>query len=231
MNTLPFDAIIFDHDGTLIDTETPDFEACQILCREHGFELPVEQWAASVVGRIDGYDQLFDDLLARNSRNGLTRADLYHRMRQLWPITLQSTQLMPGVETLLPNLRKEGYRLAVATASDRGWVTRWLTTFNLLPYFEILSTGDTVTHNKPAPDVYLQAAAALAVSPRRCLVFEDSLVGVQAAKAAGMIAVAVPTPVTRTLDFSQADHILTGLEHVTVDWIASLGSLPPKELG
>ncbi len=223
MNKLPFDAIIFDHDGTLIDTETPDFEACQILCREHGLELSVEQWAASVVGRMEGYNQLFDDLLARHGKNHLTRDDLFRRIRQLWPITLENTQLMPGVETLLPQLRTEGYRLAVATASDRPWATRWLTKFNLLSYFETLSTGDDVANNKPAPDVYLHAAGQLAVSPRRCLVFEDSLVGVQAAKAAGMTVVAVPTHVTRSLDFSLSDRVIAGLEHVTASWIANLG--------
>lgn len=222
MTHLPFEAIIFDHDGTLIDTETPDFEACRILCHEHGIALPVEAWAAKVVGRLNGYDQLFDELITAHGTNHLTRDDLWRRLKELWPITLAGTTLMPGVETLLPDLRKEGYRLAVATASDQRWVSRWLEKFQLRPYFEAVSCGDQVAHNKPAPDVYLRAANLLNVSPRRCLVFEDSWVGVQAAKAAGMTVIAVPTPVTRSLNFDQSDGVIEGLDRVSAAWIAQL---------
>ena len=79
-----------------------------------------------------------------------------------------------------------------------------------------------VVNNKPAPDVYLLAAERLGVKPERCLVFEDSVAGVHAAKSAGMTVVAVPNQVTRTLDFQQADLIISSLEGVTVTWIETL---------
>ncbi len=228
MKTQPFDAIIFDHDGTLIDTESPDFEACQIMCREQNINLPLEYWAEKVVGYMDGYSLLYQELIQPNN-NGFTEEQMWQRLRELWPITLKNSTLMPGVETLLPKLRKEGYTMGVATAADRAWANCWMSRFNLLPYFEVIAAGDDVANNKPAPDVYLHAAAQLGVKPQRCLAFEDSVAGTQAAKAARMTVVAVPSHVTKSLKFDQADTIINGLNQVTVAWVEQLGQTVARE--
>lgn len=221
MTILPFDAVIFDHDGTLIDTETPDFRAWEMLYQEYGATITLERWANVAVGHMNGYDTLFGDLITHHG-NGLTPQILRKRLEALWPVTLESVALMPGVATLLPQLQAAGYPLAVATASDRAWVTRWLTRFDLTPYFKVVANGDDVANNKPAPDVYLFAAEQLGVAPERCLVFEDSLAGLTAAKAARMTVVAVPSHVTQSLDFSQADAIVLSLAQVTLDWLEQL---------
>ncbi len=223
MKTHAFDAIIFDHDGTLVDTESPDFEACKMLFAEYGLSLSLEHWAEKIVGRMDGYDNLFNEI-AQTGNNGATPADMWQRLKELWSITLENVELMPGANSLLNQLQGASYPLGVATAADKAWVTRWLTHFNLLPYFQAIATGDDITHNKPAPDVYLFAAAQLNVKPQRCLVFEDSVAGAQSAKAAGMTVIAVPSHVTKTLDFSQADGVIDGLEYVTLEWIEKLGN-------
>lgn len=222
MPARPFDAIIFDHDGTLIDTESPDFKACQMLFAEYGLTITLEHWAEYVVGRMDGYQVLFDEII-QTSANGLTPDDIWPRLRELWQITLEHVELMPGVTRLLPQLQAAGYPLAVATASDRTWATRWLTHFKLHPYFQVIATSNDIIHNKPAPDVYLFAAQQLGVSPARCLVFEDSVAGMESAKAAGMTVVALPSHITKSLDFSRADSIAEGLEQVSVAWIENLG--------
>ena len=218
-----FDAIIFDHDGTLVDTESPDYEACRIMCQELGITLSMADWARIVVGRMDGYNTLFNEIIQPHLKNGFTQENMWERLRELWPITLQNTGLMPGAYNLLTQLHKKNHTLAVATAADRNWAMRWLTNFNLLPYFQAISTGEDVKNNKPAPDVYLHAAQQLSVNPQRCLVFEDSLVGVEAAKSAGMIVVAVPNHVTRSLDFNHADGIIDGLDKITPQWIDDFG--------
>ncbi len=219
MSNPPFEAIIFDHDGTLVDTETPDFRAWEMLYQEHGATIALERWAATAVGHMDGYDPLFNDLIVQNGNGHLTKTSLHQRLKALWSITLETVELMPGVEEILPQLQARNYPLAVATASDRAWVTRWLTRFNLQSYFQVVATQDDIVNNKPAPDVYLFAAAQLGVKPERCLVFEDSLAGLQAAKAAGMTVVAVPNRVTQSLDFSRADAIISGLPEISVEWI------------
>lgn len=223
LEKLLFDAIIFDHDGTIVDTETPDFLAWEMLYREYGTIITKEHWANVAVGHMNGYRQLFAELMAQNGHAAsLTPTGLRRQMEQFWAVTLENVTLMPGAETLLDQLRLAGYPLAVATASDRKWVTRWLSRFQLEPYFQTVVTMDDVVNNKPAPDVYLLAAERLGVRPDRCLVFEDSLAGLQAAKAAGMTAVVIPSHITSSLDFSLADHIVPSLELVNAAWIAGL---------
>jgi HAD superfamily hydrolase (TIGR01509 family) len=217
-----FEAIIFDHDGTLVDTESPDFQACKMLFDEFGLPLTLETWAATAVGVTDGYHSLFRDAL-QAGHDGVSQDDLWQRLQELWKITFEDVEIMPGVTRLIPELRQAGFKLGVATASDREWAHRWLTKFGLLSQFQTIATRDDVVHNKPAPDVYLYAAAQLGAQPDRCLVFEDSVAGVQAAKAAGMTVFAVPNHVTKTLDFSLADGIVHGLENVSAPWIADLG--------
>jgi len=218
---LPFDAIIFDHDGTLVDTETPDIRACQMLYTEFNAPFDPQQWARLVAGSMAGYDILLDEL-AEFHGNGLTRDDMWKRLRELWVITYKQVELVVGVRQLLPQLHAAGYPLGVASASDRKWVERWMSTFDLLPYFQAIASSDDVRYNKPAPDVYLFAAAQLGVAPEKCLVFEDSLTGVQSAKAAGMTVVAVPSRITQNLDFSHADAMVAGLDNVTLDGLEAL---------
>ncbi|MEM7342828.1 MAG: HAD-IA family hydrolase [Chloroflexota bacterium] len=221
---MPFAALIFDHDGTLIDTETQDFRSCQVVFAEQGVTLTAEKWAETVVGRFGGYDLIFDELVAEKGGD-LTRDYLWTRLRASWRKNFDDSTLMPYVAELIPNLKSAGYRLAVATASDAQWANRWLTQFALIDYFEVIATKDNVTNNKPAPDVYLYAAEQLAVQPEKCLVFEDSLAGVQAAKAAGMTVVAVPSPLTRSLDFSIADHVIDGLSPVRLSWLEKIAGI------
>jgi HAD superfamily hydrolase (TIGR01509 family) len=218
MTTLPFDAIIFDHDGTLVDTERADLETCRILYQEHGIQFTEEYWARHIVGYLGGYDVVLDDLSGRNG-HGPAREDVWKRFKEIWSITSESIKLMPGVAGLLPQLHSRGYPMAVATASDREWVKRWFTRLELWPYFQAIATSDDVARNKPAPDVYLFAAAQLGVKPERCLVFEDSVPGLTAAKAAGMTVVVIPTPQTRAMDYSLADAMIDSLETITADWI------------
>ena len=223
MKAPSFEAIIFDHDGTLVDTETPDYEACKIMCREQGIFLSMEDWARIVVGRMDGYNILFEEIIQPHLKNGFTQENMWQRLRELWPVTLQNTGLMSGASNLLAQLHAQGNTMAVATAADRSWAMRWLTNFNLMPYFQAISTGQDVKNNKPAPDVYLHAAQQLGVNPQGCLVFEDSLVGVRAAKSAGMTVVAVPNHVTQSLDFSHADAVVEGLDKIDPQWIDDFG--------
>ena len=130
------------------------------------------------------------------------------------------TQLRPcpGLYPLLDELADErGLLLGIATSGHRRYVTLALRTLAIESFFQAIATGDEVARGKPAPDIYLLAAARLGVPPARCLVLEDAPLGVAAALAAGMVCVAVPNPrVVLRHFFTEAHRILLSLEDVRV---------------
>ncbi|NDZ81333.1 HAD family phosphatase [Streptomyces sp. SID10853] len=208
------EAVVFDHDGVLVDSIGPDLEACRRLFAEYGVDLPAERWAREVCGNTGGYEALFGLLPGTPDT-----ARAHARLRELWRELLvpANVPLMPGVRTLLDRLAERGTRLAVASSADRSWVTRMLGHHGLTAFFDVVVCGDDVARVKPAPDVYRRALALLGVTPGRAVAVEDSLTGVAAARAAGLRVVAVPTPYTRGLDHGAAHTLVTGLGLLTDD--------------
>ncbi|MPY31843.1 HAD family phosphatase [Streptomyces adustus] len=207
-----FDAVVFDLDGTLIDSVRPDFLACTALFEEFGAAFVPEFWAEHVCGNAEGYPALFE-VLRERAGTGRTDAELQDRLRAHWErfFTPDHVVLMPGVFPLLDGLRAAGKPLAVASSSAREWVERWLGHFGLTDRFAVVVSGDEVTRRKPDPMAHLRAAGRLGVPARRCVAVEDSPTGTAAARAAGCTVVAVPTALTRHLSHPWADHVVADL--------------------
>ncbi|ACO47188.1 HAD family hydrolase [Deinococcus deserti] len=189
-------ALIFDFDGTILDTETREFVHWQQLYQQHGCELHLRDWQRGV-GTWDAFDPwagLPEHVRADRQQ---VHADLHSRIVS----DISEQDLRPGVRAVLDAVRPAGYRLALATSSDRQWVTRWMGQHDLLDHFEILATRDDVARVKPDPELYLLAASRLGLRPEECVAVEDSLNGATAAVAAGMRVVVVPNDVTRTQPF------------------------------
>ncbi|HWQ13219.1 MAG TPA: HAD family hydrolase [Roseiflexaceae bacterium] len=185
---MPLSALIFDFDGMLVDTETPDFTVLAEQYRAHGCELLAERWLAGL-GTYGGYDPYaeLEELAGRAlDREALARA---HRQRYLEICEAQG--LRPGVAGLIAAAHEAGLALAVASSASRDWVEGWLPRHGLRERFTCVRTRDDVQRVKPAPDLFLSAAACLGVPPSECVVFEDSPNGLRAAAAAGMRCVAV----------------------------------------
>jgi HAD superfamily hydrolase (TIGR01509 family) len=131
-----------------------------------------------------------------------------------------------GVEDLLAAASRAGVPAAVASSSPARWVVGHLERLGLLEWFTVVATSDDVDgdarRTKPAPDIFLAAAAKLGAPPARCVVLEDSPHGVAGARAAGMVAVAVPGPMTRGLDFGAADLIVPSLVDVSLEALGAL---------
>ena len=102
--------------------------------------------------------------------------------------------------------------IALASSSSKGLIKKILDRFSLGSFFSVIQSGDDVNNGKPSPDIFYLTAEKLGVRPENCIVIEDSLNGVKAGHAAGMIVVAVPNEYTKMLDFSLADYRIENLD-------------------
>lgn len=205
----PLKAVIFDFDGLVVDTESPAYEAWLAIYREHGQELDLSLWVQCVGSSAARFDpvQHLSDLVGRD----LDREALFQEKERRKLEACLQKPLLPGVLDRLRESRALGLRTAVASSSGRVWVEGHATRLGIGSLLDAMRTGDDVARVKPHPDLYFAAAEALAVAPHECVAFEDSLNGVKAAKAAGMMCFAVPNDVTRGLDFTIADGVLDSL--------------------
>jgi HAD superfamily hydrolase (TIGR01509 family) len=214
------EALIFDFDGLLIDSETPLFEIWQAIYCERGCELHLDDWQHAL-GTFGGFDP-YADLLARTGVT-LDRETVQPVVRARHVERCTALPLLPGIARLFDEAPAAGLRVAVASSSAIDWVGPFLEQHGLRARLDALCTRDDVARVKPAPDLFLLAAARMGVAPRRCIVFEDSPNGLRAARAAGMWAVAVPNALTRTLPLPDPDLVLGSLADVRLaDIIAAL---------
>jgi HAD superfamily hydrolase (TIGR01509 family) len=185
------DACLFDMDGVLIDSGAHHRKAWGALLDELRVEPAHPEFWRLTIGRPA--EEALPLLLGRRvsraeaRRLALRKRDLYAKFaaRGLEPV--------PGVETFVEALARAGIPRAVGTSASRGDALSVLGTLGLLRYFDVIVTADDVTFGKPSPEVYLEAAGRLGAPPAACVVFEDSVVGVQAARRAGMRAIGVTT--------------------------------------
>lgn len=213
MSDLP-DAVVFDLDGTIVDTEQPVFEAWHRTWADQGHELLLEDWLLCV-GRDAA---LFDPMAALGERVGAgfdARAVRTAR-RALEAELVAATVARAGVEAWLDEARSAGVPVGVASSSSRRWVDDQLARLGLAGRFTTVQTSTEVGVTKPDPAAYLAACAALGVEPRHALAVEDSANGLAAATAAGMATVAYPNPITAGLDLSAADLLVPDLTEWTL---------------
>lgn len=195
--------IIFDFDGLILDTETPDHTAWQEVFAEHGVDLPLDAWANGIGAPSGVFDPLacLEGLLGRT----LHRAALERRCRQRFLTLLAEQPLRAGVTEYLRDAAHHNVLLAVASSATRDWVEGHLNRFGVMDAFASIRCLEDVARGKPAPDLYHAVLDDLNVVPQEAIVLEDSPNGVLAANRAGIYCVAVPNPVTRHLDLGHAD--------------------------
>jgi len=210
-------ALVFDFDGVVADTETPEYEAWRDTWLEYGHTLELEEWVQSI-GTNDAAAWHPLRALAERAGDGFDPDEATRRRRaRHHPAIFAIDRPLPGVLELLVEAREAGLRTAIASSSDDTWVPPMLAQIGLVDHFEHLSLFDGSCPAKPAPDLYLRACAALDVAPAEAIAIEDSPNGIAAAKAAGLWCVAVPHALTRTLDLSAADLVVDTLEGVTLE--------------
>lgn len=202
-------AIIFDLDGTIIDTETAWYVALNELYQEHGVELSLELYSTCIgtdLTAFNPYEYLITELHVQVDPD-----EFKNKVRQRYDHLMTKEQIRPGVRDYLEQARAAGIKLAVASSSNREWVERHLQQLGVLDYFDVIRTADDVRKVKPDPELYQQAIAALGVEPQEAIAVEDSPNGARAAAAAGLHCLVVPNTITSTLQFDLPHQRVTSL--------------------
>lgn len=204
-------ALVFDYDGLIVDSETPEYHCWKKVYEDHGEALPVQDWV-HVVGGAHQFD-MRAELERRLGRaiEGWERVDA-GRVEHFRSI-FEGQPLLPGVQALFDEGRRLGWRIGVASNSTSGWVRSGLQRFGLAGHVSALRARDTAARPKPDPAPYLEVLAELGARAGASFAFEDSAPGVAAGRAAGLTVIAVPNTLTRHHDLSAAHHLLESLEH------------------
>lgn len=183
--------VIFDMDGLMFDTERLWDTLWEPTCREMGVEMPADVDAFLASGR-----GLAGQALADHIRKYFPTVDPQKMLQTAWRLAdelfAKGVPCKPGLFELLDVLEERGIPRIVASSSPRSMILQNLSTTGAGRYFAQVVCGADVEHSKPAPDIFLLAASRLGVDIHRCLVLEDSLNGLRAARASGAVSVMVP---------------------------------------
>jgi HAD superfamily hydrolase (TIGR01509 family) len=196
-------------DGTLVDSEKLHYKAWEHTLLEHNVESFPFATFLQYIGSSN--EKLADDYIASH-RLGVSRDFLVLEKQKIYLEMIPEIVILPGVRDIIKRFHGR-MLLAIASSSHTLELNRILETLTLASYFEHVIGGEMVSRKKPDPEIYLHTCNLLGVQPAECAVFEDSEPGVAAAKAAGMIAIAIPNSMLHNADFSVADTIISRIDY------------------
>jgi HAD superfamily hydrolase (TIGR01509 family) len=212
-------AIVFDFDGLIVDTEGPGFVSWSELYEKFGQKLTLDDWRHAT-GYVGGFDPgLHLEKLVGHKLDWSVHGP--RRESRNWELTLEQSTL-PGIQRLMADARDRAIKIGVASNSGSGWVEQGLERLGLRHFAETIVTRDMVLNPKPAPDVYLKAIQTLQADPHYSVALEDSEPGSRAARAAGMRVVAIPNQFSERQDLSIADQIVPSAEDLSVEGLVKL---------
>lgn len=208
------EAIIFDLDGLMIDTEPLAQQAWDRVLQDHGRKLDEKTFASMIGLRLEE-----SSIVVRDAFELATSPSELAKSEQMYMAQIMEAGIprMPGLRRLLDEIERLKLPWAVATSSRREYAVHVLDQLDLLKRCQAIVGGDEVDKGKPAPDVYLLAAKRLDIDPVRCLALEDSVPGINAAATAGMLTVAVPNGDTASGNFEKAAFVYQSLFEVADD--------------
>ena len=191
------DALIFDFDGLIIDSERVEADCIIEIVAEWGHTMSYADFG-HLFGSVDA-DEQWDELLRGSC--GRSVSELEERLRAMVSPLKDRLPLLPGVRDLLDVAHRRGLRAGIGTGNTIATLERRLGRHGVFERFDAIVTRAEVANGKPAPDIYLEVARRLRAAPEACLVLEDSAIGCEAALAAGMRVIACPSAVTAHCTF------------------------------
>ncbi len=214
------EAVIFDMDGVIIDSEPIHFEVDKMMLKNCGVNILAEELHEYV---------------------GMTSPEMWTRLKEKYKIKLSVEELMrlqldtklnaiekmdekpiSGVLSLLKSLRENSIKIALASSAPRQLIMAVLKKFDIENYFHIVLSGEKVEKGKPKPDIFEEISRILNIAPENCLVIEDSQNGVKAEKCAGMKCIGFINENSGMQDLSLADLVIDSLEKVNLSLIRNL---------
>ncbi|MBI4018338.1 MAG: HAD family phosphatase [Candidatus Aenigmarchaeota archaeon] len=207
-------AAVFDLDGLLIDTEEMQYLGWIEILKPFGITFTEKDY----ISYVGNTAEMNEKLLIKNYGIKAEKGFLLEKRKKLMMKIFRTkpVKLMPYARKSLSFFQGLGVKMAVATNGPKSEVLLKLKRAGIRRMFSAVITIDDVERGKPFPDTYLRAAEKLRVQPEECVAFEDAEIGVESAKAAGMICIAVPTRLSAKQDFSKADAVLKNLKEACV---------------
>ncbi|MCS7253460.1 MAG: HAD family phosphatase [Armatimonadota bacterium] len=210
--------VIFDLDGVLVDSSEFHFQAWQIWAKRHGTTMTYE-FFRETFGMVN--DNIIPHLIPRELTKEELKALSDEKEAIFREVARGRIKPLKGAVELVRALQDAGYRLAIGSSTPRKNIEAVLESIGLDDAFKVRIAAEDVTKGKPEPDVFLKASAGIGVPPNRCAVIEDAVAGVEAAKRAGMRAIAVATTHPKER-LSHADIVVDSIADVTVEMIDCL---------
>ena len=212
-------AILFDHDGTLVDSETIHFEIWQELLQKYHVTLPELDYKNYHSGTPTSRNA---EILVNQYGLGITASDLAKEKDEFTIAFLDTKQfpLMPFVRNIIDHFYKLNLKLGVVTGAGRYGINSTLKGHDLAKFFDVVSTSEDVEKSKPDPSVYLFALKELGLNADEAIAIEDTENGIKAAKAAGLICCAVKNEYSASHDLSSADVVFECMDEAK-EWISS----------
>jgi len=200
-------AVLFDFDGTILDTESTSLTAWREEYFRHGLDLVDDAWLATIGTDADRYAAL-----AELAGPGFDRERSWIRERARETELVLALGLREGIAECLAEVARTGIRLAIVSSSPADWVLGRLDRLALRTQFDVVVTRESAARAKPHPDLYVAALGRLGVPADQAVAVEDSRHGVAAALAAGIRCVAFPNRVTRRQDLSHAHAVASAAD-------------------
>jgi beta-phosphoglucomutase family hydrolase len=222
-------AVIFDMDGVLVDTNPFHVQKWEALLTEYGVAFDRKALPKQVLG--PGNDSIlrhfFGERISADDRRRLSE-EVEARFRKAFA---PHAKPLPGIERLISECHDHGVSVALASAAMSKNVMFILDALELRPYFHVIVTADEIAQSKPHPEIFSKTAQKLALPPADCVVIEDSFVGIEAAKRAGMkcVAVASTFPAPELAAHTQADLVIQTLEALNLQKLRQLFGGAPAE--
>lgn len=208
-------SIIFDFDGTIIDTETIWYRVFKDIYKIHGVELTLEEYAKCLgtdLGLFNPYTHL-----STHHNIPIDLDEFRQHVQKTHAQIMEKEMMRPGVLKCLRDAKSLGLKIGLASSSNRAWIDKYLNSLGIRDYFDCICTSDTVKNVKPDPELYTQALQKLAVSPHEAIAIEDSPNGAEASVAAGIQTIVIKNEITKQLPFYTIHKTIESLDELKLE--------------